>query len=90
MGPGVNHLDPCSVLCDLNHACSETQLGSGIDSMNGLQVQLQQISQQLNEQVAQYLDKGFEIKDVSSGMTKGSGELSALHFPSKHVFAILT
>ena len=48
------------------------------DSVHKLQAQLQKISQQLNEQVAEYLDKGFELKDVSSGMTKGSGEHCAM------------
>jgi len=39
-----------------------------------LQAQLQQLSQQVNQQVCVYTDRGFDIKDVGSGMTHAYGE----------------
>ena len=39
-----------------------------------LQAELQHLSQQLNQQIQVYTKKGFQIKDISSGMTPGSGE----------------
>ncbi|DBA77599.1 TPA: hypothetical protein ACH3X1_009399 [Trebouxia sp. C0004] len=38
-----------------------------------LQAQLQQLSQQVNQQVCVYTDRGFDIKDVGSGMTHAYG-----------------
>lgn len=38
-----------------------------------LQEQLQQLSQQVNQQVFAYANRGFAIKDVSSGMINASG-----------------
>ena len=39
-----------------------------------MQAQLQQLSQQVNQQVCIYTDRGFDIKDVGSGMTHAYGE----------------
>lgn len=39
-----------------------------------LQAQLQQLSQQVNQQVSMYTNRGFDIKDVSSGMTHATGK----------------
>lgn len=39
-----------------------------------LQAELQNLSQQLNQQIQVYTKQGFEIKDISSGMTPGSGK----------------
>ena len=39
-----------------------------------LQAQLQQLSQQVNQQVSVYTGKGFQVQDISSGMTHGSGK----------------
>ena len=41
-----------------------------------LQEQLQQLSQQVNQQVSAYTNRGFGIKDVSSGMINASGMYS--------------
>ena len=39
-----------------------------------LQVDLQTLSQQLNDQILGYAKKGFDVKDISSGMTSDIGE----------------
>lgn len=50
-----------------------------------LQAALQELSKQLNQQIQVYTRRGFQIKDVNSGMTHGFGkEPSAPTAPSFH------
>ena len=46
----------------------------GAEAIVTMQAQLQQLSQQVNQQVCIYTDRGFDIKDVGSGMTHAYGE----------------
>ena len=39
-----------------------------------LQAQLQQLSHQVNHQISVYTGRGFDIQNVNSGMTNGSGD----------------
>ena len=47
-----------------------------------LQVELQHLSQKLNQQIQVYTKKGFQIKDISSGMTLGSGKALSVTNPN--------
>lgn len=60
---GMDSMRSCPVLPD-------TLLGD-----LSVQAELQNLSQQLNQQIQEYTKQGFQIKDISSGMTPGSGEM---------------
>ena len=47
-----------------------------------LQVELQHLSQKLNQQIQVYTKKGFQVKDISSGMTLGSGKALSVTNPN--------